>query len=203
MIASNAGHALVAGICSPERAARVAETLMRRESFSGWGVRTLACGQARYNPMSYHNGSVWPHDNSLIALGFARYGLHAHAMTIFAGLFDAFHYMESLRPPELFCGFPRRQGTAPTLYPVACSPQAWASAAPFAFLEACLGLNCDFAAGEIRFEKPVLPAFVDHLCISRLKLGDGEVDVRLSRHEQDVGVNVLRRKGGVKVVVWN
>jgi glycogen debranching enzyme len=203
VIASNAGHALLAGIASPERAARVAETLMGRDCFSGWGIRTLACGQARYNPMSYHNGSVWPHDNAMIALGFARYGLHEHAMTVFSALFDAIHYMELLRPPELFCGFPRRQGTAPTLYPVACSPQAWASAATFAFLQACLGMNCDFGAKEIRFEKPALPKFVDHLCIKNLRLGSSEIDVRLSRHEQDVGVNVLRRTGDARVVVWN
>jgi glycogen debranching enzyme len=203
VIASNTGHALFSGIASPERAKRVADVLMRRDAFSGWGVRTLACNQKRYNPMSYHDGSVWPHDNAMIALGFARYRLREPAMEIFTGMFDAVHYMELQRLPELFCGFARRHGTAPTLYPVACSPQAWASAAPFAFLEACLGLTCDYAAGEIRFENPTLPEFITSLCIRRLKLGDSEVDVELHRHEGNVAVNVLRRSGNARVVVWN
>ena len=203
VIASNAGHALFSGIASPERARLVAKALTKRDAFSGWGIRTLACNQSRYNPMSYHNGSVWPHDNAMIAMGLARYGLRAEAAAVFTALFDAAHYMELLRLPELFCGFPRRQGTAPTLYPVACAPQAWASAAPFAFLGACLGLTCDFATGEIRFDKPVLPKFVNDICLRRLKLGDSEVDVRLHRHDADVGVNVLSRKGSAKVVVWN
>jgi glycogen debranching enzyme len=203
VIASNAGHALFSGIVSPERARKVADVLMKRDAFSGWGVRTLACNQGRYNPMSYHNGSVWPHDNAMIALGMARYGLRAPAMAIFTALFDAVHYMELLRLPELFCGFPRRSGTAPTLYPVACAPQAWASAAPFAFLQACLGLTCDFGRNEIRFERPSLPGFIDDICIRRVKLGASEVDVHLHRHGDEVGLNVLARKGDAKVVVWN
>jgi len=202
VVASNAGHALFSGIAAPERAKRVADALMSRDAFSGWGVRTLACGQARYNPMSYHNGSVWPHDNALIALGMARYGLRAPTQAIFTALFDAVRYMELLRLPELFCGFPRR-GSAPTLYPVACTPQAWASAAPFAFLQACLGLTCDYARNEFRFERPSLPKFIDDICIRRLKLGQSQVDVQLHRHGDEVGLNVLSRKGDARVVVWN
>jgi len=203
VIASNAGHALFSGIAAPERARATAARLLARESYSGWGIRTLACEQARYNPMSYHDGSVWPHDNALIAMGFARYGLRAEAAQVFSGLFDAAHYMELLRLPELFCGFPRRQATAPTLYPVACSPQAWSSAAPFALLGACLGLVCDHPTNEIRFENPMLPPFLEDICIRRLRLGDSEVDVHLRRHGEDVGLNVLSRKGSAKVVVWN
>ena len=168
---SNAGQVLFCGIASQERAVRVAETLMTPEMFSGWGVRTVASDCPRYNPMSYHNGSVWPHDNALIALGLARYGLKRAAGAIFTGLFDAASHMDLMRFPELFCGFARRRGTAPTLYPVACAPQAWASAAPFALLEACLGIVCDHQRREVRFHNPVLPRFLEEIRIRNLSAG--------------------------------
>jgi glycogen debranching enzyme len=198
---SNAGHALLGGIASPERAYRVADGLMRRGSFSGWGIRTIATSEARYNPMSYHNGSVWPHDNALIALGLARYGHKREAMRIFSGMFDTLQYMDLSRLPELFCGFSRRRGRGPTFYPVACAPQAWASAAPLAFLEACLGLRCDHARREIRFDRPALPEFIDEVYLRHLRLGDAQVDILLRRHTADVGLNVLQRSGDVRVVV--
>jgi glycogen debranching enzyme len=198
---SNAGHALFAGIAGPASAERVAATLLDTGSFSGWGIRTLATSERRYNPMSYHNGSVWPHDNALIALGLARYGFKTAAVRVFSGLFDAIKSMDLLRPPELFCGFPRRGIRTPTLYPVACSPQAWASAAPLALLEACLGLKCDHARGELRFDRPVLPEEIDEVRIRRLSLGGGHVDVLLRRYPDGVAVNVLQRSGGIRVVV--
>src|SRR5262249_27086635 len=132
---SNAGQVLFTGICAPERAAEIAHDLMRPHFFSGWGIRTIAQGEARYNPMSYHNGSIWPHDNALIALGLARYGLKRAVEQVFQGLFDTASYMDLRRLPELFCGFARRRGRGPTLYPVACAPQAWASAPPFTLIE--------------------------------------------------------------------
>src|SRR5262249_41122790 len=134
VIASNAGHLLFAGISEPGRARRVAETLLGSACFSGWGVRTAAITAARYNPMSYHNGSVWPHDNALIALGLARYGLKTEVLKIFRGLFQAAGYMDLRRLPELFCGFPWRRLSAPTLYPVAFIPPAWANGAVFSFV---------------------------------------------------------------------
>ncbi|HLJ21838.1 MAG TPA: amylo-alpha-1,6-glucosidase [Stellaceae bacterium] len=200
---SNAGHALFAGIASPEHARRVARTLFDRDSFSGWGVRTLAASARRYNPMSYHNGSVWPHDNALIGIGLSRYGLKVEALDLFDGIFEATKHMELLRPPELFCGFSRRRNRSPTLYPVACSPQAWAAAAPLALLEACLGLRCDYVRREIRFEQPMLPQDIGELRIRRLRLGEASVDVLLHRHASDVAVNVLARRGDVRVVVVN
>ncbi len=200
---SNAGHALFAGIVEPERARRVAERLLDRGSFSGWGVRTLAASARRYNPMSYHNGSVWPHDNALIGAGFSRYGFKAEALRLFDGIFEATKHMELMRPPELFCGFGRRRNRGPTLYPVACSPQAWAAAAPLALLAACLGLDCDHASGEVRFERPVLPSGIDEVRLRRLRLGNASVDVLLRRHASDVTVNVLERRGEVRVVVAN
>jgi glycogen debranching enzyme len=171
---------------------------MGTASFSGWGVRTVARTAARYNPISYHNGSVWPHDNALIALGCARYGLKQPVLRIFTGLFDAASHWDPRRLPELFCGFARRR-TAPTLYPVACSPQAWASASVFALINASLGLRFDPAANEIRFDRPVLPAFLDHLHLRGLRLADADADVLLHRLGGEVAVAVTRRAGQVRV----
>jgi glycogen debranching enzyme len=198
---SNAGQVLFSGIADPARARRLAATLFARDLYSGWGIRTLASSAARYNPMSYHNGSVWPHDNALIALGLARYGLKREAVRVFEGMFEAVQYMDLLRLPELICGFNRRQSKAPTLYPVACAPQAWASAAPLAFLQACIGLQLDHGAQEVRFDRPVLPSFIDHLRIRRLRLGSAQVDILLRRHGAEVGVTVQERQGDVRVVV--
>ena len=198
---SNAGQVLLSGIASPERATRTADLLIGRDLFSGWGVRTVAQSGARYNPISYHNGSIWPHDNALIALGFARYGLNDHALRLFSGMFDAATYMDLRRLPELFCGFRRRPGKAPTLYPVACSPQAWASAAPLAFLQACLGLSFDPATERVRFRQPRLPEFLDHVVIRNLRVGASRFDVMLRRYGTDVSVNVLDRAGDGRVVV--
>jgi glycogen debranching enzyme len=200
---SNAGHALFAGIATPEHALRVAETLCRRDTFSGWGIRTLATSEARYNPMSYHNGSVWPHDNALVAFGFARYGLGTLAARVLTGLFDAALYMELLRLPELFCGFARRPRKGPTHYPVACSPQAWASAAPVALLQACLGLELDEPANEIRFRHPILPPFLEEVALGNLALGDTTVDVVLRGRGSDVAVSVPRRTGDARVITTN
>ncbi len=198
---SNAGHALFAGIARHDRAVALAQTLLARDSFSGWGVRTVAADMANYNPMSYHNGSVWPHDNALIALGLSRYGFKAEVLRIVEGIADAANAMDLHRLPELFCGFPRRARQGPTLYPVACWPQAWASAAPFAFLEACLGLDCDHAANVIRLTRPMLPPFLDEVCIRGLRVGASRVDLFLRRHRSDVSVNVLARDGDVGVMV--
>jgi glycogen debranching enzyme len=197
---SNAGHCLYSGIVSAERAARVAESLTSRESFSGWGVRTVAEGEAAFNPMSYHNGSIWPHDNALVAAGFARYGHKKEAARVMGGLFDASQFFEGHRLPELFCGFPRRFAESPTLYPVSCSPQTWASGAVLLLLQACLGLEIRALQSEIVFYNPYLPEFLNEVRISGLRVGDGSVDLSLVRHETDVGINVLRRKGRVSIV---
>jgi glycogen debranching enzyme len=155
--ASNAGHLLWTGIASPDRARRVADAMISADFFSGWGIRTIAKGEPRYNPMSYHNGSIWPHDNSFIALGLSRYGLRQHVDKIFEATLAAAGYMELRRLPELFCGFRRRAGAGPTLYPVACSPQAWAGGALFLMIQAALGIEFDPAARAIRFHNPRLP----------------------------------------------
>jgi glycogen debranching enzyme len=197
---SNAGHTLLTGIALPERAPALAAALMTPQSFSGWGVRTVASGQPRYNPMSYHDGSVWPHDNALIALGLARYGQADAVLRIFDGLFEAANYMDFARLPELFCGFPRRQQKGPTEYPVACSPQAWAAAAPLALIQATTGLHFDAEADEIRFVRPKLPNALTMLRFRRLALGESCADVVLWRSGREVAVEVEQRLGSAKVV---
>jgi glycogen debranching enzyme len=199
---SNAGHALFTGIAEPEHAAALASTLLSGEHFSGWGVRTLAASEQRYNPMSYHNGSVWPHDNSLIALGLSRYGETDAASQILGGLFEASRAMEHRRLPELLCGFPLRVGEGPTLYPVACSPQAWSAGASFLLFQATLGLTIEAASREVRFTQPVLPQSIDRVLLEGVSVGEGSVDVRIERagdHATDL--RVLRRSGDVRVVL--
>ena len=198
---SNAGHALFTGIALPERAPRVAEQLLSKDGFNGWGVRTIARGEARYNPMSYHNGSIWPHDNAMIAMGLARYDLKHEAARIFQGMFETSLYQDQKRLPELFCGFMRRRQRGPVSYPVACSPQAWAAAAPFAFLAACLGLEIDHERNRVRFRNPILPPFLDGISIFNLKLGGSRLDLKLQRLEDDVTVSVLRRAGDAQVAM--
>ncbi|MGB6309544.1 MAG: amylo-alpha-1,6-glucosidase [Steroidobacteraceae bacterium] len=201
VVSSNSGQVLLTGIAGAERAERVAQTLLGPACFSGWGIRTLGQSQARYNPMSYHNGSVWPHDNGLIALGLGRYGQRRAAAQIFGAIFDAASYMDLRRLPELFCGFPRRQHNAPTQYPVACSPQAWASATVFALLQASLGLELSAARGEISFYRPVLPDFLDHLHLRNLSLNGGSADVLLQRHGAGVTMTQTRLDGDISVVM--
>jgi glycogen debranching enzyme len=198
--ASNAGHALWSGIATADKAARVAARLLATDFFCGWGVRTIREQEPRYNPMAYHNGSVWPHDNALIAAGMARYGMTGKAMHIFKGLYDVSLYMDEHRMPELFCGFEQRLGEGPTLYPVACSPQAWAAAAVFYLLQACLGLSFDPERREIRFRNPQLPPFLDNVEIRGLTLGDASVDLQLQRYPHNVGINIMRKEGKVNVV---
>ena len=198
---SNAGHCLFTGIASPDRARRVARTLLSVESFSGWGVRTVSASEARYNPMGYHTGSVWPHDNALIALGLARYGLGEKALQILTGLFEAGMYFDLHRMPELFCGFPRDPGEGPVLYPVACAPQAWSAASVFLFFQACLGLEISGVDQRICFTRPQMPASLGELRIHNLEVCGATVDLLLVRQEHDVGVNVIHREGDVQVLV--
>jgi glycogen debranching enzyme len=201
VLASNMGHCLWSGIASDAHAQRISDLLLSPAFFSGWGVRTIAEGEARYNPMSYHNGSIWPHDNALAAMGLARYGRTEDAMRLLAAMFESSLHFDLHRLPELFCGFPRRHEAGPTLYPVACSPQAWAAAAPFAVLQACLGLELEGATRDVCLRTPRLPAFVDWLRIERLGLPGATCDLLLTRHERSVGVEVLRKDAGVNVRV--
>jgi len=198
--ASNAGQCLFTGIASRERASRVATELLDAASFSGWGVRTLATTEARYNPMSYHNGSVWPHDNSLIAAGFARYGLKSEALRLMTGLFDASLFFDLHRLPELFCGFARRAGESPTQYPVSCSPQAWASGSALLLLQSCLNLRVLGTEGRVVFMKPVLPEYLQAVSIRGLRVRDAVLDLVILRHGNDTAIDVPRKEGDVEVL---
>ncbi len=198
---SNAGHCLMSGIASDQQAASVAEQLLSEAFFCGWGIRTIAAGEARYNPISYHNGSIWPHDNSMIAMGLARYGFKREAAKILEGLYDASRYFELNRLPELFCGFERRPAEGPTLYPVACAPQAWAAGGAFMLLDSTLGLHIDGRSNRIKLHEPMLPPFLDKVRLQGLQVGDAEIDLELQRYQNDVGVQILRRTGKIEVLV--
>jgi glycogen debranching enzyme len=202
VLSSNPGHCLWSGIAAPEHAQRIVDGLMSPAFFTGWGIRTIAHGEPRYNPMSYHNGSVWPHDNAIAALGMARYARTDDVVNLTTAIFDASVHFDLHRLPELFCGFPRRESSAgPTLYPVACSPQAWAAAAPFAMLQACLGLEIVRGGNEVVMHSPRLPPFVDWMRISRAGWPGASCDLLLQRHARSVGVEVLRKDPQLKVTV--
>ncbi|MCB0322103.1 MAG: amylo-alpha-1,6-glucosidase [Bdellovibrionales bacterium] len=199
---SNAGHCLFAGIATEERAAALKTLLLSEQFFSGWGIRTKALGEPRYSPISYHNGSVWPHDNSLIARGLARYGYTESAGKILRSLFEASTYLPLYRIPELFCGFPRAPEIGPTLYPVACSPQAWATGSVFLLLEACLGLEITAAEPKIEFVDPYLPDFLDRLEVRNLSVGDTLVDLDIQRHtDSSVSVTAKPLRGAVDIII--
>jgi glycogen debranching enzyme len=198
---SNAGHCLLSGIATREHAQRVESSLLSKEFFSGWGIRTLSASEGQFNPMSYHNGSVWPHDNALIAMGLARYEFKQSVLKIMTGLYDASRYVDLHRLPELFCGFVRRPEGSPTLYPVACSPQAWSSASVFLLLQACLGLTIQAHDSAIQFSTPLLPDFLQEIRITNLKIGQTSVDLLLQRYVHDVGVDLVRREGPIDILV--
>lgn len=151
--------------------------------------------------MSYHNGSVWPHDNAVVAMGLARYGFRAEAARIFEGLFRASVYFDLRRIPELFCGFARQRNRGPVGYPVACAPQAWAAAAPLALLQASLGLSFDVAERRAVFERPMLPEFLDTLTLTGLAVADGRIDVKVERVEATAALSVISRQGDVGIRV--
>lgn len=197
---SNPGHCLFSGIATPKRARKVAGVLMDDTMFAGWGVRTVAAGEARYNPMSYHNGSMWPHDNAIIASGIARYGFTDRATRIMSAMLDLSQSVDSYRLPELICGFHRRGGESPTLYPVACAPQAWASGAAYMLLSSCLGLEIDAAGHRVWFRRAMLPDRIDWIRIANLSVAGATMDLLLTRHAQDVGIEVLRRDGHVEIL---
>jgi glycogen debranching enzyme len=199
--ASNAGQCLISGIATRDHARLVSQTLMAPRSFGGWGIRTVAEGEARYNPMAYHNGSVWPHDNALIVHGFGRYGFAKEVLAIFQGMFEAAMYFDLHRMPELFCGFARDPGEGPVLYPMACAPQSWSAASVFLFLQAALGLQIDGVRGRVSLVRPALPPFLNDIEITNLRVGASILDFHLARHGDDVSARVLRREGDLEILI--
>lgn len=200
VISSNPGHALWCGIVPPERARRVAERIMQPDMFTGWGIRTLATREVRYNPMGYHVGTVWPHDNALIALGFKRYGEEAKLQSLITGFFEAVRHFPDLRVPELFCGYDRGQYRVPIRYPVACSPQAWAAGAALLLFRAVLGLVPKAPKNELWIIRPELPAWLRSVTIEQLPVGSSLVDLRYQRQGDHTFTEVLRTQGNPRVV---
>ena len=202
VVSSNAGHALFSGIADPEKALRVAESLLSEDVFSGWGIRTIGAKERRYNPMSYHNGSVWPHDNALTAYGLAAYGFTGHFNRVFGGIFDAALRSDLQRLPELFCGFHRRNGVAPTQYPIACSPQTWASGSLIFMLQASLGIYFEADKKMVIFKRPELPNFLTSVYLRNLQAGPRRsVDILISRYGEDVTLEALRKPEDVHLLI--
>jgi glycogen debranching enzyme len=190
VVSSNAGHTLFTGIIDEKNAGRVVESMISPQMFSGWGIRTLSTDAARYSPLSYHNGSVWPHDTALVAKGMAKYGYQKEALLVFQSLFDSAMHFNQNRLPELFCGFQRRDGEGPTEYPVACSPQAWAVATPFCLFEALLSIDIDAVNRTVTLSNTTLPNFLNEVTINNLSLGNSLTNLKFFRYPKDVGLAV-------------
>ncbi|MGC2372348.1 MAG: glycogen debranching N-terminal domain-containing protein [Solirubrobacteraceae bacterium] len=200
-VTSNPGHCLYCGIVEPHRAGAVAERLMAPDMFCGWGVRTLSSGNPAFNPMSYHCGSVWPHDNAIIAAGLKRYGHDAAVRRIAGALFDVAAGARDFRLPELYCGFDRSTRAAVVAYPVACIPQAWAAAAPFLIIQAMLGISADAPAQGLRIERPVLPDWLGQIRLERLRVGEASVTLEFKRDGRVTGFALLEQDGELNVTL--
>jgi glycogen debranching enzyme len=198
---SNPGHCLFSGIADPQRAHLVVHSLMSRDMFTGFGVRTVGCEEARYNPLSYHNGSVWPHDNAIIAAGMARYGFREFAGRVLMGLLDVSNAVDLHRLPELFCGVDRRHGEGPVLYPVACSPQSWAAGSVLMLLESCLGISVNGQKRRLVLHRPYLPDGIPQLWIRGLRIGDSRLHLLLERDSDTVRMQALENQGGAEVAI--
>jgi glycogen debranching enzyme len=201
VVASNAGHALWTGIVDEHRAQVVAKRLLADDMFSGWGIRTLSSRERRYNPMSYHNGSVWPHDNAIATAGFRRYGLTNAAISVASGLYDAARHFEHARVPELYCGFPRQVDYGPISYPVACSPQAWAAGSVLQMLTALVGMEPDACARRMTFQSPVLPPWLRFVEFHGLRVGSATLDIAVSRGRDGASVELVARRGDIELLV--
>jgi glycogen debranching enzyme len=200
-IGSNAGQCLWSGIASPERAQLVVERMMRPDMFSGWGLRAYAAGQPGYNPIGYHTGSIWPHDVSLIAAGFKRYGHHEAANLLIGRMFEASQHFADFRLPELFCGFDREASPVPVPYPVACSPQAWAAGSVFLFVETMLGLRPHASRRELELQRPELPEWLAKVTLTNLRVGDDTVDLLFHRWRGGTSAEVLRKTPELDVTI--
>jgi glycogen debranching enzyme len=195
-VTSNPGHLLFSRAVSGARARAVAASLLGRAMWSGWGIRTLAADQPAYNPLSYHDGTVWPHDNAIAAMGFSHYGMTREAGRVLDGLWATAQHFRQERLPELFCGLPRDAGEFPVHYPVACSPQAWSSAAWFMLLRAVLGLYPDAPRGLLRVVSPWLPPWLDTITLERLRVGAARVTLRFTRGRTAAAAEVVDLEGG-------
>ena len=202
ILSSNAGQCLFTGIASKEHAPLIVKNLIKESQLTTWGIRTIASSQTRYNPMAYHNGSIWPHDNALIAFGMNQYGFKEEAMRIMIGLFEASTFMNLHRLPELFCGFQKHSSASgPTLYSVACSPQSWASASIFMLIQACLGLTVNAPEKKIYFNRPMLPPFLEKLYVRNLQVGSTHLDLVFTRERNKVAIDIIRQNGVADIIL--
>ncbi|MEO7664781.1 MAG: glycogen debranching N-terminal domain-containing protein [Candidatus Limnocylindrales bacterium] len=200
-ITSNPGHCLWSGIVPEGRVAAITERLVGEAMDSGWGIRTYAAGQPGFNPIGYHTGSIWPHDNAIVAAGLKRVGRHDEANRVATRIFEAARNSPELRLPELFCGFARDGATVPVPYPVACSPQAWAAAAPLSLLQTMLGMRARATEGRLELERPHLPPWLGKVTIHNLRVGEETVDLLFHRWRGTTSAEVLRRSGNLEVVI--
>jgi glycogen debranching enzyme len=200
-VTSNPAHCLYCGIVDDDKAALVAERLMAADMFSGWGIRTLSGSSPAYNPMSYHNGSIWPHDNAIAAAGLKRYGFDTATNRIAAGLFDVASGARDFRLPELFCGFHRDGSRAIVAYPVACIPQAWAAAAPFMLLQAMLGISAYAPQNRLTVDRPRLPDWLGAVEIRGIRVGNSKVSLAFRQTGPSTGFSLLEQQGNVRVTM--
>jgi glycogen debranching enzyme len=200
-VTSNPGHCLYCGIVQPSKAAALADRLMAADMFAGWGVRTLSADSPAYNPMSYHNGSIWPHDNAIIAAGFKRYGLTEPAQRIAGAVYDIATHSRDSRLAELYCGFDRSHTAEIVDYPVACMPQAWAAAAPFMLLQAILGINAHAPQGTLEVIQPDLPAWLQRTTLRGLRVGEATVGLAFARHDGVTAFSLVDQQGQVNVTM--
>jgi glycogen debranching enzyme len=200
-VTSNPAHGLYCDIVDPERAHLMARRLLAPDMFSGWGIRTLSKASVAYNPMSYHNGSIWPHDNAFIGAGLKRYGHAKAANRLATALFDMAVTVDDMRLPELFCGFTRRSPQRPVAYPVACSPQAWASGAPFLLLQAMLGISATAPENTLLVKKPHLPPWLNTVELHNLRVGRSTISVVFRRQGETTGFSLLEKEGNLRVLM--
>ena len=200
-ITSNPGHCLYADIIEPDKASHVARRLLQPDMFSGWGIRTMSKSAVAYNPMSYHDGSVWPHDNALIVAGLKRYGFIKATNRVATAIFDTAIHADYMRLPELFCGFTRRTPNRPVDYPVACSPQAWAAGSPLLMLQAILGISARAHENTLTVNKPHLPPWLNVVELRNLRVGDSSISLVFRREGEITGFSLLDRRGDVRVLM--
>jgi glycogen debranching enzyme len=198
-LVSNGGHALFTGILEPERARKVARRLLAGDFYSGWGIRTMSKNEKAYNPMSYHNGSVWPHDNAIIAAGLRRYQCLEELSRLAGGLFAASSFFNYRRWPELFCGFTRRGLSGPVRYPVACDPQAWAVGSLFTFLQNLLGI--EVRENTLYISRPLLIPGTSRVVIRNLAVAGSRLDLAFEEKDGRIFAHVLKKEGAIKVII--
>lgn len=203
VLSSNPGHCLFTGILDDEKANAVADRLLGKELFTDWGIRTLSAATVAFNPMSYHNGSIWPHDNAIIAEGFRRLGRVEDVHRILKSLFDMAQNEPDFRLPELVCGFDREASNSPINYPVSCSPQAWAAGSMFQLLKACINLQPDACNNRVRIIEPSLPEWLESLTIRGLRVGNATFDISLAARSGTTFCQLLKKSGNLRVIVEN